>query len=305
MSDLHNYNDFIKQLKATQPKTVDGVNNTSFFYYFNKIYKLLASRFIIEDYPEEWDIPYFKETLILNGVVLVTKTSLGVIPLKCGYYGVNVYNHPTNWNYANPVLGNKDGVINKDGVLIFAEQFKNTYVSFTELITRYAELLAQIDGSINTTLINSRVAQIFSANSNAQMKTMMKVYDEVSKGKPAVFIRSNPDEEFKHGVFNNVKNTYIGTELLNDKRTIINELLTELGINNSNTNKRERLITDEVNSNNEELQANIAEWVYNINDGFDKVNKMYSLNIKFKWNTEKPNTRDLLDEPQESGDLQE
>ena len=61
--------------------------------------------------------------------------------------------------------------------------------------------------------------------------------------------------------------------------------MTFVGINNSNSEKRERLITDEVNSNNQEVKTYIAEWNENLKDCCDKVVKMFpelaGLSIQF------------------------
>lgn len=272
------YTKWLKSIGARVPKNVDGVGNSSYWYHYNYLYKLVCSIIDIKvnDYAKDlWDIPYIKEHLILDGLLTVTNTSIGIIPLQSGYNGLNVFGHPTDFVIANPVLGNLQGKIGEDGEVVYLEHFLSSFISIHPLINRYAELLAQVDASLNTTLINSRVAQLFSASSQAQLKTMQKVYDDISAGKPAVFIRKNDAEDFDHVVFNNVKNTFIGNELLDVERTIINQFLTAIGINNSNTDKRERLISDEVNSNNVELYANINEWDNNLKMCTEKMIKLY------------------------------
>ena len=43
--------------------------------------------------------------------------------------------------------------------------------------------------------------------------------------------------------------------------------------------KKERLISDEVNENNEEISANINIWYDNIKEGFDTFNKIYGTKL--------------------------
>lgn len=278
------FNAYVKQVCKAEPSSVEGLNNKSYFYYFNKLLKMVYSIFKFDNVPTEWNLPYFKEHLFIDGVVCVTDTVAGVIPLQTGSSGVNVYNQPTDFIIANPVLGSIRGKIDVDGVMVYLSMVGNQYQSLVPLIQRYATLLAEVDGSLQTTLINSRVAHVFSASSQAQMKTMQKVYDDISKGKPAVFIRKNPDEPNDHALFNNVKSSFIGTELLDVKRSLMNEFMSEIGINNANTQKKERLITGEVDSNKSELSANINEWYQNIKTSIDKVNNLYNLNISFDFN---------------------
>jgi hypothetical protein len=65
------------------------------------------------------------------------------------------------------------------------------------------------------------------------------------------------------------------------KRKIVDEFLTEIGINNTNLDKRERLTDDEVNANDQEVIANIQHWIDNVNRGVKRANELFDLNIKF------------------------
>ena len=74
------------------------------------------------------------------------------------------------------------------------------------------------------------------------------------------------------------------------KRRIMSEFLTEIGVNNANTDKRERLTDDEVQANDAEIQLNSSYWLDEMQSGFDRANALYNLNIKIRvknvYNTE-------------------
>ena len=295
---MADFNKYIKYM-TREPKSVEGLNNTSYFYYYDKLMKMIYTIFKFDNVPPYWNMPYFKEKLFNRGVLAVVDTSAGVLPLECSYDGINIWGMPVYFNINNVVLGNLRGKIGEDGELIYFSVVENTYKSMIQLVDRYASLLANIDGSLNTTLINSRMAQVFEASSNSQLKVMEKVYDQISNGKPAVFVRKNGEEPFEHAIFNNVKNTYIGNDLIITKQSIFNEFKSEIGINNSNTQKKERLITSEVESNKEELNSNIYEWYYNLSDCISKVNAMFNLNISVSFNENvvnvKGETKEVVD----------
>lgn len=295
---MADFNKYLKYLR-TEPKSVEGLNNTSYFYYYDKLMKMIYTIFKFDNVPPYWNMPYFKEKLFNRGVLAVVDTSAGVLPLECSYDGINIWGMPVYFNINNVVLGNLRGKIGEDGELIYFSVVENTYKSMVQLVDRYASLLANIDGSLNTTLINSRMAQVFEASSNSQLKVMEKVYDQISNGKPAVFVRKNGEEPFEHAIFNNVKNTYIGNDLIITKQSIFNEFKSEIGINNSNTQKKERLITSEVENNKEELNSNIYEWYYNLSDCISKVNAMFNLNISVSFNENvvnvKGETKEVVD----------
>lgn len=82
-----------------------------------------------------------------------------------------------------------------------------------------------------------------------------------------------------------VKNTFVADLIQNEKRTIMNEFLTMIGVNNVATEKKERLVTDEANANNEELYVDMAYVYRNIKKQVELANKMFptiNLDIKIK-----------------------
>ena len=277
---LNDYNQLVANYLTPTPKEVEGLNNTSYFYYDAMLFSKVMSLFKIEGAPEHWDTQYLLEHLFRDGCVCITKKAGVVWPLQTGYAGINVYNKPTECIIANPVLGNFKREIGKDCVLVYMLRMRDHFFTLNNLIKRYAVLLAQCDGTLNTTLINSRVAHVFEGKSKAELKTLQKMYDDVTNGKPAVFLNKEGGEFQANHSFLNVKNTFIGVEILDVKRTIMNEFLTEIGINNSNTDKKERLITDEVNSNKQEIKTNVSVWLDQLTKCFDEVNAMFGLNIK-------------------------
>ena len=82
------------------------------------------------------------------------------------------------------------------------------------------------------------------------------------------------------------KINYIVDKLLLARDEIMNNFLTEIGINNSNVNKKERLIKDEVNSNNQEIESIVSVIYDNIKKSFDRVNSLddsLNLNVELRY----------------------
>lgn len=74
-------------------------------------------------------------------------------------------------------------------------------------------------------------------------------------------------------------------DLNKHKHEILNEFLTFLGINNANTDKKERLIVDEVNSNNDLINYYLNCFLAPRRQACEMINKKYGLDIKIKVNT--------------------
>lgn len=268
--------DLLNEFFARRPSDVDGVMNTSAYYYRLYLLKKLFGRFGFSGIPEGWDVDYMLETLFLNGFFCVTDTAAGVLPLQCGLSGINVFGKPTTAVIANPVLGNFERTIDVNCAIC---QLQPNYEGVYPLINRYSILLAMCDSSIAVNLMNTKAAWIFGASSKAQAETFKQLYDKISCGEPAVFMKDGINEEQFFTM--PAKQNFIADDVQLLKRKIINEFLTEIGINNSNLDKRERLTDDEVNANDQEVIANIQCWIDNISIGIAKINQMYDLNVGF------------------------
>lgn len=279
-----------REFITTEPKKVDP-KSTSFFYYQDMLLRKAMSIYKIEGCPETWDIDYILQKLLVNGFIAITDTPAGVLPLECGISGVNVFNHPTTVNIANPVIGSLKRTIDEDCSLV---KLQYNYRGIVPILTHYATQLSDCDSSIAVNLMNSKVTFIGLVGSNNQAQSMKLMYDQISKGEPAVYVKG--DQISQDSIFyNHVKENFIASDVQLLKRKIMSEFLTEIGINNTNTDKRERLTDNEVEANDHEIQLNSSYWLDNIKEGIEKANKMFNLNIKVSlkdfYNTETEDIR--------------
>ena len=273
------FSDLVRNFFATKPKDVDGVANRSAYYYQQKLFRLILSRFEFTGWPEEWDIDYTMEHLFLDGYFAITDTEIGVVPLKCGVAGLNVFDRPNEIVISNHLLGELRRRIGVDAALI---RLQYNWRGIGDLLQRYATLLAMCDSSQAVNLINAKVAFIAFAETKAQAETMKKMYDSLSMGEPAVFLRGAPEGVRDSFMFNNVKQNFVGGEIQDLKNRIEDEFLTEIGIKNTNTEKRERLVTYEAESREEETRSGVAHWIQTVNDGLAVANSLYDLSITFR-----------------------
>lgn len=268
-----------------KPTDVSGIENIASAYYFNYLLRLTKGIFDIS-VPDYWDSDFILNTLLLNGVFGIFEYNSDPIAMNCQPYGVNMYYKPTSFNIANPVLGTFNKTIGVDGALIYLEEEESINASFKTirpLLTKYAYQLAACDKCIDQSLMNSGVAAIFSASSKKAAESYRKMYDEISEGRPAVFV----DEELglssataRNLQYTPAKDNYVCDKVQIEKRCIIEEFLTAIGVNNANTDKRERLNSDEVNSNNDECYVATAVWRRNLKETTAAAKKLFP-NLEF------------------------
>lgn len=250
-------------------------------YYRNWALKKIFGAFDFSGIPDTWDYDYFLTRLFIDGHIAVTDTEIGVIPLRCGITGVNVFDHPTTALFANPVLGNFErdlfGDDPKTSCALIKLQYD--YTGVMPIVYKYANLLSECDISINVNLRNSKVAFIGFVDSKQQAATMEKLFTQIESGKPAVYVKKADALTQDDIYYNHVKESYIANDVQLLKQSIINDFLTEVGLNNANTDKRERLIVDEVNANDEEIRANVQHWLDTMSEGIGRANSLFDLDL--------------------------
>lgn len=242
--------------------------------------KKLFGAFDFSGVPESWDYDYMLTHLFIDGYIAITDTSIGVIPLRCGITGINAFDHPTTAMFANSVLGTFERELYGDNpnVSCALVKLQYDYRGVMRLVNRYAAMLALCDTSIAVNLRNSKVAFIGFVSSKNQAATMEHMYRDIDDGKPAVYVKKD-DITQDDIYYNHVKETYIANDVQLLKQSIKNDFLTEVGLNNANTDKRERLIVDEVNANNDEVKANVQHWLDSISEGLKRANNLFGLNL--------------------------
>lgn len=262
---------------SIRPKNVTPAS-TSFMYYVSNLFRKAMSVYEFEGIPENWDYDYFISNLLAQGFIAITDTELGVLPLRCGISGINVFNHPTDIIIANPVLGNIQRKINVDAALI---KIAYNYRGILDICYRYAAMLSDCDSAITVNLMNSKVTFIGLVESKQQAQSMKLMYDKITAGEPAVFVKGSQINSDTI-LYNHVKENFVAGDIQLLKRKIMSEFLTEIGVNNANTDKRERLTDNEVEANDSEIQLNASYWLDNIKEGLAVANKMFDLDITAK-----------------------
>lgn len=267
------------------PSTVH-VKNTRLRRYFRKYLFQKAISVFKWQLPKEWDRDYFLYTLYGLGYIAVLDTDqYGVICQGGALGGYNLYYRPSYIIITNPLIrGTITANLDKDCALL---KLQPDYSSIMDLVGYYADQMALAAESLGINMLNVKSGTVFGAESKAKAESYKKMYDTLSDGDPAVVIdKKLLDDQGKPTWFpftQHIKESYVVTDILSDMRKIESMFDTEIGIPNANTDKRERLITDEVNANNAETATRCELWLETVRKGIDKANQMYNTNISVEW----------------------
>lgn len=267
------------------PSTIH-TKNTRIRRYFRKYLLQKAISVFKWDIPEEWDKDYFLYTLYGLGYIAVIDTDkYGVICQGGALGGYNIYYRPSYIIITNPLFqGSITANIDKDTAII---KLQPDYSSIMDIVGFYADQLALAAESLGVNLVNVKTGIVFGADNKNSAESYKKMFDGLSSGDPAIVIdKKLLDEQGKpvwFPFFQNVKQSYVASDILSDMRKIEAMFDTDIGIPNANTDKAERLITDEVNANNVETATRCELWLDSIRKGLTKANEMFNLKLSVDW----------------------
>lgn len=266
------------------PSTLHTKNTQMFTFFKKYLLEKVMSVFEFE-LPEMWDRNYFLYSLFLNGYLAIVNTNkFGVICQHCGLRGYNIYYNPTHAIIVNPLL---TGILEpKIGTQCSLIRLQPNYSGVSDIVNYYADNMAMTAETCEMNIMNSKLSFLFAVRGKSQAESMKKILDQVMRGELGVFY----DEKLKMGndnipldFFNNdLKKNFIAPELQDTLRRWEEMFCNEVGIPNIRSDKKERMIVDEVNSNNIECFTKAELWLETLKEGVEQTNKMFNLDLSVK-----------------------
>ena len=228
---------------------------------------------------------YFKNVLFSNGFIgVINSPKYGKIPQICTFSGYGVFLQPVRMLVNQPLV-QFDGEIGKDCELIL---LCGDYRGIWDIVEHYAIRLSIAITSVDCALMNERISLLAAAKSKQAAETLKYLYEKISAGEPfAVFDKAikteslTDDEEPIWTYSQDVSNQYVSDKLLADIDTILMQFDREIGIA-AVGEKKERMLTDEVELQQDDSCARASTWFESLSDSFDMVNELFpDLNLSF------------------------
>lgn len=237
--------------------------------------------------PSTWAKDYFLYTLYSYGYIAVIETDkFGVIPQGCGLNGYDVFYRPTNAVISNPLLR---GIVQPHiGTQCAIIKLQPDYGGVMDLVTKYADIMAMTMQTAGCNIEASKLAYVFTAENKTCAESFKKMFDKIAGGEPMVVQDAKLKKADGNSAWemftNNLRNNYIAGDLLVDLQKWRNMFCTEIGIPNANTEKKERMLTDEVNANNQETYTKADLWLQELQEGVEQAKSLFpSLELSVNW----------------------
>lgn len=264
-----------KRLEATY------MNVATYDDIFSQLKEIALNVYSWENVPDSIDVRFLELCLFNRGyAVYFNDEILGNLALNCVIGGtLNVYNIPIN-RTAYASNGYKRFLSTSDSVIIFNNYMhRATYPT----IDMYAKRLTQIKRAIDVNITQQKVPKIIQCDRQRQL-TLQNMYEQVDNNEPVLILDETVDLK-SVGVLDNTA-PYVADKLNLLYKDLWNQALTFLGVENSNADKKERLVSDEVGSNygNVEVQRNVM--LNARKQAVKEINKMFGTEIEVNFNSD-------------------
>ena len=263
------------QLNRKNQEFIDSntINLMTYYDYLNRFEKVARNVFEWVNLPTSMNADYLEKCLYYYGqAVFIKDKNYGFINLKASDSGdINIYDLPTKLHcYSNNYQTNRKLYISNEGLTeeqrIAKENqecilVRNTWdrIPTYGTMNLFAMRLYEAERTSDTNL-KAQKTPILLIVDEKQRLLLENLYSQFDGNKPFIF---GDKLQLDKGLIQAIKTDapFLLDKLQDYKKEIWNEALTFLGINNIMVDKKERLITDEANSNNELINLNLQSFL--------------------------------------------
>ena len=261
-----------------------SINNQTYIDYLDRLKLLATSLFTWEGLDEVagTGASRFLELSLFDfgRACFIKDDELGYMALRVNPSDtLNIYQLPTKvqaWS-----IGYQKQFDFDDVVYIMNNELQ---IPTARTISQFAYRLYETERTIDVNLIAQKTPVLIEGDTKTIL-TLKNVYMQYSGNTPFIFGNKQFDISNKLNVLN-TNAPYLIDKLELHKHEIWNEMLTYLGIDNANTDKKERLITDEVESNNEVINYYLNCFYKTRKKACLEINEKFGLDIKLRLNKE-------------------
>ena len=271
---------------VTKFKDYQYINDDTYYDYLERLKKIAISMFEWVNLPESCDPRYLELCLYYLGQAALLKNDDGIFinTKACSAGKINIYELPTEINcysveysvHKKMYDGFKFNDINKIDPMDYCVYVLNNQnlMATAPTLELFAYRLYLAQRTADTNISVNKMPFIVAVNENQRL-TMENLISQVDENRPAVFGTKELASTIKEDIRVLPTNPPFIADKLNDyKKEIWNEALTFLGINNLNE-KKERLITDETNSNNELINLNLQSYLAPRKEACKQFNQLF------------------------------
>lgn len=272
-----------------QPKNTDITNASVYNYHFIMLMRIALIRYKWINMPFTVNTNYLEHTLINLGSCLFFINDIG------SYYTLEYVAEQGVYDiYGIPVYRtaiSHDGQLrfrcdDTDSVIIFNSV---TYNGDIDIISYHAQRLSDIDLTITVNCFNQKTPILLSGTKETEL-SLRNIMDANYRNEPYLILKDHKDKSIvdmskQKREQIDIRPPFVADKMLPVYLTRLNQAFSDLGINsNPNANKKDRLVSNEVDSNIEQILAARDSGLMMRKNACEQINDMFDLNVDVEFN---------------------
>lgn len=265
------------------------MNEDSYWMYMWRLMDLAMSVFEWKNLPEGVDARMLEYWTLINGFCVFFKDD----DLK---YGDNAHNAPQGYAVLQAMLSGEWDMYNypkdrraysvnglniplteENSVIIYNDYLR---VPMFPALNLYAKRLAEIDRTIDVNVKAQKTVRIIPCEQTQQL-TFKNLQMDIEGNQYVALVNKGLDLKSMQSY--NEPAPYVSNDLQVLKHQYWNEALTFLGVENVTTEKKERLVSDEVMSNMGDVEAQRFTRLNSRKRACEEINRLFGLNVEVEF----------------------
>lgn len=256
-------------------------NNMTFSYYYYKLMLIARALFEWESLPNNMDERWIEKYLFTSGkCIFFNDPTMGFMVAGLAQQGsINCYGDPTTvYPVAENYVYNGPKLINGENCYVI----RNNDLMLPEfpIVRHYAFKLCNIDRAIDVN-IEAQKTPIIVRCSDKQKLSLKNAINQRRDNEPVIWTTDQANIADMVDTLQ-ISAPPVFKDLQTQKHMILNEVFTDFGINNANMDKRERMVANEVEANNEQVKASEDVLLKAREEACKNINRIFGLNISVK-----------------------
>ncbi len=254
----------------------DLLNNLTFKVLYNKFKLIALNEYEWGALPEGILERHIERELFGRGFSSFFRhPRMSYMTLPCDSTGrLNVYGDPLRYRATGQNFTFEFNA--EDGVIIENNKLR---LPTHDFLMFYVNKLAEAERTMDVNVKANKTPVVVLCD-DKDVLSFKRIFQQVDGNSPAVFADRSLNLDNMQAL--DLKAKFLGNELMDYKKSVENELLTFLGINNIPAEKKERLITDEANSNNQLIDSFFELGLEARQRACEEINALYGLNVTVK-----------------------
>lgn len=260
--------------------------NRGFAYWRRHLLERCFGTFVYDGLPESLPEIEVEKRVLFGFAPIFEHKKFGLITAWATVTGVNHFNRPVTCTWSQANCGSGTLTIGKDCAIIYNDTSDETSEyqnprGLSELIDRFARLLADVDSSLDIMTVSARKTAWAVAKSPDVAKSVKAAYGRQRAGDFDVVMDEGLYDFFKVYPETTSARVMSTNDLIALKEHLIRDFMAQIGIKTAER-KAERMLTDEVAADDAMLDANLADMLKARQRGVERVNKLFGTNISVR-----------------------